>query len=130
MLESLLEVGSCLMDRGFMIFSHLYKLENNFANRYFLCRARFHVKYQVIRVLSDGSQLVKRRETSQAKRKDPGMSNKIKVRVVDCRVEGHGDIRLFTSLIDEKEYSERSLAILCHDRWEPEIEIELDLEFD
>jgi hypothetical protein len=121
MLTELPSDSLCLMDRGFMSFAHFYKLTEGALNRHFVCRARTNAKFTVTSVLSDGSAIGTLKASSQALKKNPTMHTEVAVRVVDYKVEGHGLIRLFTSLMDEKKYPARDLAVLYHERWEIEI---------
>lgn len=111
----------CVMDRGFMSFAHFYNLASNESNRHFLCRARINARFKVTEKLPDGSLLALLTASPQAMKKDPGMNREILVRIIDYKVEGHGLIRLFTSLTDHEKYPARALAELYHDRWELEI---------
>ena len=121
MLKTMPDDSLCLMDRGFMSFAQFFNLTENSANRHFLCRARMDARYRVIEVLKDGSQLVELQASAKAKEKNLDIMDKMKIRVIDYHVEGHDHIRIFTSLMDEKKYPARDLAILYHERWEIEV---------
>lgn len=121
MIDVLPDNSLCLMDRGFMSFAHFYKVVGPEKNRHFLCRARTNAKFKIEKILPDGTTLAKLQATPSAQKKTPGMPKTMTVRVIEYKVEGHGLIRLFTSLVDDKKYPGRELATLYHQRWELEI---------
>ena len=122
MLNDLPQNSLCLMDRGFMSFAHFYKISQNQENRHFVCRAKSNTRFRFKERLPDGSILATLCASPDAQKKDPGMAKEIEVRVIEYKIEGHGElIRLFTSLLDYKKYPARDIAILYHRRWDIEI---------
>jgi hypothetical protein len=122
LLRDLPDDSLCVMDRGFMSFANFHAISRApESNRHFLCRARMDVTFRATEKLSDGSLIAVLTATSHARKKNPDLPKELTLRVVDYKVEGHGVIRLFTSLTDHKKYPARALAELYHDRWELEL---------
>lgn len=104
----------------------LYRLENKPA---FLLRIRKNLKAKIVQVLRDGSALI---EVT-----DPETDKKILLREIRARVRRRSgqwvNIRLWTSLLDDKAYPARELVQLYAMRWEQEIafkELKIDLKRD
>ena len=121
LLETLPENSLCLMDRGFMSFANFCRFQKSTLNQNFLCRVRGNAKFEPIERLQDGTLLARVKATAQAKEKDPGNPRETVVRVIDYKVSGHKEIRLFTSLLNPKSHPGRDLAYLYHERWEMEV---------
>lgn len=88
----------------------------------FLVRVRRNLKARVIAVLADGSARVELTARDEAGRKQI-----VTVREVRAWVRGRGGkrvlVRLWTSLLDAKQYPARELVALYAQRWEVEIAV-------
>ena len=57
----------------------------------------------------------------QARKKDPGLPRKMRVRVVSYQVDGWPERKLLTSLLDPEQFPAREVAAMYHERWETEL---------
>jgi Insertion element 4 transposase N-terminal/Transposase DDE domain len=111
-----------LEDRGFFSYQDWKELDGRGVK--LLLRMKKNHVLTPLRVLPDGSQLVKIYPSSQHRRKDrDGMVVRlIEYTVDDPQRVGHGEThRLLTNLLDHEQYPAEELACLYHERWEEEL---------
>ena len=114
-----------IFDKGFLNYGALWRLhhdaEGEPTTRHFLIRAKTNLKWKTLAVLGPGDELVEVSISSAARKKDPGLPRKMRLRVVTYQVDGWPKRKLFTSLLDPERFPAREIAALYHERWETEL---------
>jgi len=113
-----------IIDKGFLNYGAFWRFHHDAdgkpTSRHFLIRAKVNLRWKVLAVLGPGDELVEVSFSAKARRKDPGLPNKMRLRVVSYQVDGWPKRRLLTSLLDPKRFPAREVAALYHERWEIE----------
>jgi hypothetical protein len=117
------EPSLLLADRLYGCASFMLDVRDASAERtHLLVRVRSNLKGKVVQVLSDGSALLQ--VGASGKGATQG-KNKLLVREVRARVQRAGnkavELRLWTTLLDEKKYPAAELVALYAQRWEHEL---------
>jgi len=114
-----------IFDKGFLNYGALWRLhhdaEGEPTTRHFLIRAKTNLKWKTLAVFGPGDELVELSISSAARKKDPGLPKKMRVRLVSYQVDGWPQRRLLTSLVDPERFPAREVAALYHERWETEL---------
>lgn len=119
-----------LLDRGFLAATVLVPLMARGVDRHWLTRAKTATKYQRLRRLGPGDELVEFTVSREAHRKDPTLPTHFVARAVRYQRKGHPPQILLTSLVDADRYPAAELRALYHERWEIELgfgEIKTDM---
>lgn len=117
---SIPENSITILDRGFIDFLTLSTLHRTGGNRHVLVRMRENMRADVAEVLSDGTELVDLKPSTNVVRDHPG-TGLWRVRVVHYQHPGGRAGRLMTTLLDPDEYPANELIRLYHERWEIEL---------
>ena len=110
-----------ILDRGFLSFGLLHRLQTRGRSRHWLIRARAKLKWRVIRRLGANDHLVEITLSKQARRADPQLPQTLQVRAVRYQRRGFRAQTLLTSLTDHQRYPAAEIAALYHERWEIEL---------
>ena len=110
-----------LLDRGFLSFGLLHRLQTWGRSRHGLIRATARLKWRVIRRLGANDHLVEIPLSKQARRADPELPQTLQVRAVRHPRRGFRAQTLLTSLTDRPRYPAAEIVDLYHERWELEL---------
>jgi hypothetical protein len=110
-----------ILDRGFLSYGLLYRLQTQGALRHWMIRAKSNLKWLVIRRLGANDHLVEITMSKPARRADPQLPKTLQVRAVRYQRRGFRAQTLLTSLTDGKRYPAAEIAALYHERWELEL---------
>jgi len=110
-----------ILDRGFLSYGLLYRLQTQGRSRHWLIRAKAKLKWRVLRRLGPNDHLVEITLPKQARRAHPELPETLQVRVVRYQRRGFRVQTLLTSLTDPQRYPAAEIAALYHERWELEL---------
>jgi hypothetical protein len=109
-----------IVDRGFMYANDLVPLQVNGTNRHWLTRARKNNKWQTVKHLGSGDELVEM-HVGDVRREDPTLPERWGMRAIRYRRRGFREQTLLTSLVDSAKYPAKEIIALYHERWELEL---------
>jgi Insertion element 4 transposase N-terminal/Transposase DDE domain len=113
-----------IVDRGFLSYLILFQIVAERGNRHFLCRAKKNTRYEIVKILPDGTALAFIDPSQALRKKEPGIPGPLEVRMIHYhRPDGTIGV-LITSLIDYVAYPADELIILYHERWELEVALD------
>jgi len=121
MLEKTPSDSVVILDRAFVshrLFHQMRSVENN---RHWLIRATKTLKWNVVRKLGPGDELVQLSVNPTTRRAHPELPDVYLARAIRYRRKGFRPSVLLTSLLDPSRYPAREIAELYHERWELEI---------
>ncbi len=110
-----------ILDRGFLSYGPLHRLQTKGSSRHWLIRARAKLKWCTIRRLGVNDQLAEVALSKESRRADPQLPETLQVRVVRYQRRGFRAQTLLTSLLDPERYPATEIAALYHERWELEL---------
>jgi len=110
-----------IVDRAFFDAKILIPLARDGHNRHWLLRAKSTSSCRTIRKLGRGEELVEFTTSSFARDADPSLPATYVARSIAYQRKGFPPQRLFTSLLDAKQYPAREIIALYHERWEIEL---------
>ena len=110
-----------LVDRLFLAAKTLLGIERGGTERHWLTRARATSKWQRVKRLAPGDDLVEMTVSSEARRQDPSLPLTWPMRAIRYRRRGFAEQTLLTSLVDAKRYPAAEIVALYHERWEIEL---------
>lgn len=110
-----------ILDRGFLSYGLLHRLQIHGRSRHWLIRAKAKLKWRVIRRLGANDHLVEITLSKQARRANPELPETLLVRAVRYQRRGFRAQTLLTSLTDSQRYPATEIAALYHERWELEL---------
>ena len=110
-----------VLDRGFLSYRLLHRLQTQGSSRHWLIRARNKSKWNVLRRLGANDHLVEITLPKQARRAHPELPETLLVRAVRYQRRGFQAQTLLTSLTDRERYPAAEIAALYHERWELEL---------
>lgn len=111
-----------IVDRGFLSYLIILYVHTVGTNRHFLIRAKSNTKYEVTRVLPDGSALVTMAAPKDAKRFLADTStHQLVLRAISYHHPGGQPGVLLTTLLDHEVYPATEVIAVYHKRWELEI---------
>lgn len=110
-----------ILDRGFLSYGLLHRLQTEGKSRHWLIRAKAKLKWRVIRRLGANDQLVEITLSKQVRRAHPELPEMLQVRAVRYQRRGFRAHTLLTSLTDRQRYPAAEIAALYHERWELEL---------
>ena len=119
-----------LIDRNYLQASVLVPLMSKGTERHWITRAKSRTKFQTIRGLGKGDELVEFKVSTEARRKDSSLPTHFDARAIRYQRKGYPPQVLLTSLVDDKRYPASELRALYHERWEIELgfgEIKTDM---
>lgn len=110
-----------LLDRGFLSWWPLWRLQGNGTERHWMVRARCDLRWRVVAPLGRGDARVEITVPRALRRQHPEMPEVFQVRAVQRRVKGFRPFWLLTSALDPAAYPGAELSSLYHERWELEV---------
>jgi len=110
-----------ILDRGFLSYGLLYRLQTQGSSRQWLIRAKAKLRWHTIRRLGPNDHLVEITVSKQARRAHPELPETLLVRAVRYQRRGFRAQTLLTSLTDSQRYPAAEIAALYHERWELEL---------
>jgi hypothetical protein len=119
--ERLPDHSLTLVDKGFISYFAFYRVHAGGTERHWLCRAKANVKWQVVRALGPGDELVEIPINRSLSRKHPELPAHLRVRAIHYQRPGFRPQVLLTSLLDPERYPAQEIVALYHERWELEI---------
>jgi hypothetical protein len=113
------EQSLVLLDRNYLQASALVGLAS--TERHWLTPAKSNTKWQVLKTLGNGDQLVELTVSSEARRKEPNLPETFQARAIRYQRKGFPPRTLLTSLLDARRYPADEIRVLYHERWEIEL---------
>lgn len=110
-----------IVDRGFFDASVLIPLAAHGASRHWLIRAKRNVRYEVVRRLGPGDEIVEMTVSDGARSRTPELPTKWTARAIRYQRKGFQPQVLLTSLLDPELYPAPEVRALYHERWEIEL---------
>lgn len=110
-----------VVDKGFINYAVFYGIQSQGSQRHWLCRAKANLKWQVIRALGPGDDLVQIRINRSLRKQHPDLPEFLSARAICYHRRGFRPQVLLTSLLDPDAYPAREIVDLYHERWELEI---------
>lgn len=110
-----------LVDRGFLSWWPLYRLNTTGTDRHWMLRAKSNLKFKVVRKLGRGDHIVEFAASRKSRKEHPQMPEVFTARVIDYHVKGFRPQKLITSLVDSAKYPAKEVVELYHERWELEV---------
>lgn len=121
-LASIPDDSLSIMDRYYHNYTIWHRLNSAGKNRYWLTRGRDDLRvWKTIVRYGPGDELAEITVSTDARRKNPELPEKLVVRIIRYRRAGFKTRILITSLLDPKLYPAKEVAELYHERWEIEI---------
>lgn len=128
--ETLPDHSLVLVDRHHLQAGVFVPLMTAGTSRHWMTRAKSSTKFQLIKRLGPGDELVEFKVSSEARRKDPSLPTHFDARAIRYQRKGHQPQILLTSLVDHEQFPASELRDLYHERWEIELgfdEIKTDM---
>jgi hypothetical protein len=110
-----------IVDRNFLAAPVLIPLEKNGKNRHWLVRAKSNTRWQVLKRLGEGDDLVQLQVSSESLAGDPSLPKTYTARAIRYQRKGFQPQTLLTSLTDAEAFPAHDIAALYHERWEIEL---------
>jgi hypothetical protein len=120
-LESVPDQSVTILDRLFVNYLLWHRLRSGGQERHWLVRAKSNTKWQVIKRLGRGDELVEVEFPRALRKEHPELPKTFMARVVRYRRKGFRQRVLMTSLLDPEKYPATEIAELYHERWELEL---------
>jgi len=119
--EQLPDNSLLTMDRGFLEYHRLWRLQSSGEERHWLIRVRKLQKYEVTETLGNGDYLATVTVHPLTREKHPKLPEELKVRVIEYQVKGYPPQKLMTSLLDAERWPAEEVIQIYHERWEIEL---------
>lgn len=110
-----------ILDRGFLSYALLHRLQTTGSERQWLIRAKSNLKWRVVKKLGSNDELVEIALHRNLLRHAPDLPPTLLVRAIRYQLRGFRPQTLLTSLLDPKTYPASEVATLYHERWELEL---------
>jgi len=110
-----------LVDRGFFGAPTLLGLTEKGRNRHWVTRKKAKLRLRTVERLKHGEEIVEMEVSSSARRTDPSLPRKWRMRTIPYQRKGFRPEVLLTSLLDDKAFPGAELVALYHERWELEL---------
>ena len=110
-----------IVDRGFLSARTLIGLERGGIGRHWLTRARSDLAHIRVERFATGDELIELNVSSEARKKDPSLPAKWRMRAIRYQRRGFAPQLLLTSLLDPARYPANEIVALYHERWEIEL---------
>ena len=110
-----------VVDKGFINYAVFYGIQSQGSQRHWLCRAKANLKWQVLRALGPGDDLVQIPINRSLRKQHPDLPEFLPARAIRYHRRGFRPQVLLTSLLDPDAYLAREIVELYHERWELEI---------
>ncbi|GAA5215581.1 hypothetical protein GCM10025776_12710 [Corallincola platygyrae] len=109
-----------LFDRGFYSLGLLHKWQQAGEERHWMVPLKKGSVYEVTRRISKGNELVTLKTSPQARKKWPGLPERLSARLLSKNVNGKM-VQILTSMIDPKRFPAADIVDLYGHRWEIEL---------
>lgn len=109
-----------LFDKGFYSLGLLHQWHSTGTERHWLLPLKKGTQYQVIRKLCSGNELVELTTSPQARKKWPGLPERIEARLLSKTIKGKR-VQILTSMTDSRRYPPADIVDLYSHRWEIEL---------
>lgn len=119
--EKIPEQSVTILDRGFLSYALLYRLQATGTERHWLIRAKANLKWSIVKKLGPNDSLVEITVPRNLRSKNPDLPETLLVRAVRYRRRGFRPQTLLTSLVNSETYPASEVATLYHERWELEL---------
>lgn len=119
-----------IVDRGFFDAGTLIPLASQGTERHWLIRAKRNTRWDVVRKLGPGDDLVEMEVSYDARELSPDLPHRWTARAIRYQRRGFPPQILLTTLLDPERYPAQEIAALYHERWEIELgydEVKTDL---
>jgi hypothetical protein len=110
-----------VVDRNFFEYGVLQSLQEHGANRHWLIRTKKNQKWQCVKALAAGDELVAMEPGLRTRRRSPQLPPVIEMRAIRYERRGFRPQTLLTSLLDPVRYPAKEIIALYHERWEIEL---------
>jgi hypothetical protein len=114
-----------IMDRNFINYGALFRLTHDDKGRerlrHWLVRAKSNLRWETVRRLGPGDELVELSLSPQSRRDDPGLPQVMLARAIRYQIKGFRPQILLTSLLDAQAYPAEEIIPIYHERWETEL---------
>jgi len=110
-----------ILDRGFIDYGLFYHITTSGNARHYLCRAKKNLKWETVRRLGPGDELVSVTLARTLRKEQPELPESIQLRAIRYQIKGFQPQTLLTSLIDPDAFPAEEVAVLYHERWELEL---------
>jgi hypothetical protein len=110
-----------VVDKGFINYAVFYGIQSQGSGRHWLCRAKANLKWQVVRSLGPGDDLVQIPLNRSLRKHHPELPELLYARAIRSHRRGFRPQVLLTSLLDNAAYPAHEIVDLYHERWELEI---------
>jgi Insertion element 4 transposase N-terminal/Transposase DDE domain len=119
--EGLPDDSLCIVDKGFINYLVFHSIQTQGTQRHWLCRAKANLKWQVVRSLGAGDDLVEIPLNRALRKAHPELPERLPARAIRYQRRGFRPQTLVTSLLDPQVYPAQEIVALYHERWELEI---------
>jgi len=109
------------LDRGFLSWWPLWRLQMTGVERHWVVRAKSNVKIRTIQKLGRGDELGEIEVPRALRATHPEMPEVMRVRRITCLVKGYRPYTILTSALEADRYPGSELARMYHERWECEL---------
>jgi len=109
-----------LFDKGFYSLGLLHHWQTSGEKRHWLLPLKKNTRYEVVRKLGQGDELVQLKTSPQARKQWPALPAEITARLLTRNVDGK-ERQVLTSLTDPNRYPGNSISELYRHRWEIEL---------
>jgi hypothetical protein len=110
-----------IVDRNFYDAGVLVPLASHGVSRHWLIRAKRNLRWQVLRRLGPGDELVEMEVSHQARAANPSLPRRWEARAIRYQRRGFPPQVLLTSLVEHERFPAAEIAALYHERWELEL---------
>jgi hypothetical protein len=110
-----------VLDRLYVDYFLLHRIHSGGEQRHWLLRARKNLKWEVVRRLGRGDELVEIAFSPAVRREHPELPQTFRARVIRYHRKGFRPRVLMTSLLDPEQYPATEIADLYCERWELEL---------
>lgn len=119
-----------IVDRGFLDAGTLVPLASQGSERHWLIRAKRNTRYEVVRELGPGDDIVEMDVSYDARAQKPDLPPRWTARAIRYQRRGFPPQILLTSLLDPEQFPAKEIVALYHERWDIELgydEVKTDL---
>jgi hypothetical protein len=110
-----------IVDRGLWDGGVLFPLADHGACRHWLTRGRKNLRWQSIKTLAPGDDLVEMQPSHMVRDRDPSVPKRWMIRAIRYQRPGFPPQTLLTSMLDANVYPAAEIVALYHERWELEL---------
>ncbi len=119
--DSLPDASLTVVDRGFLCYPLLHRIQTHGRQRHWLTRAKANLKWRVVKRLGPNDQLVELPLHRNARKSHPDLPETLPARAIRYQRRGFRPQTLLTSLLGPAAYPAAEIVALYHERWELEL---------